>query len=118
MRFSSSEITFPLRFAPAITVSILSSKSLVITLLRLFLTALRAASFTIFANSAPDAPDVARAIKSKSISSCCIFSNALVIWLFVPPNREAPFELGGRTYRGGEAMLCLNSRGGGWLLPK
>jgi len=60
--FSLSEITAPLRWYPAITVSTDSSKSCCSTISLPDLTAKSAASFTIFASSAPDAPDVDLAI--------------------------------------------------------
>ena len=59
--FSFSEMTAFLRWYPAITISTASSKSCCITNSLPAFTASSAASFTMLASSAPEAPDVALA---------------------------------------------------------
>ena len=56
------------RWAPAMTVSTLSSRSAWVTVLRPCRTARRAPSLTMLASSAPEAPAVARAMASQSTS--------------------------------------------------
>ena len=69
VRQNQIDVVFLMENYPAMTVSILSSRSACVTYLRFSLTARSAASFTIFASSAPDAPDAALAIALKSMSS-------------------------------------------------
>ena len=66
--FSSSVITIERRSAPIITLSLAFSKSIIVTKRRPIRAAVRAASFTRFARSAPEKPGVPRAIMRKSTS--------------------------------------------------
>ena len=66
--FSWGEMTAFFRWAPAMTVSTLSSKSAWVTVFRPRRTARRAPSLTMLASSAPEAPAVARAMALQSTS--------------------------------------------------
>ena len=67
-RFSSSLITIERRSAPIITLSLASSNSVIVTILRPLRAANKAASFTKLAKSAPEKPGVPLAITLASTS--------------------------------------------------
>ena len=77
--FSESEIILDLFWVPSITLSFASSKSSIVTIFLFFLAAIKAASFTILAKSAPEKPgvDLAMAIVLTDLS-ILIF----LVWTF------------------------------------
>src|SRR6201993_2322284 len=85
-----------LRSAPIITRSLASSKSRWVTMRRFFRAAIRAASLTRLARSAPEKPGVPRAITLASTSGA---SGTLRIWTFRIFSRPATSGFGTTTWR-------------------
>src|SRR5215510_10650278 len=96
MRFSFSLMIIERRSAPMSTLSFANSKSTMRTTFWLYRAAFRAASFTRFARSAPEKPDVPRARTATSTSSD---SGIFLVWTARMPSR--PLSSTVRTSRAG-----------------